>query len=1020
MDTQTDAHHHHHHDDADIALPTTEAEADAFVAAVMAEEDAHAHSSNSAMAKEHAALLDLVARAEATHVAIGNGSWFDPDNWYQGRVPDEGAKVLIPRGVQLDYDAANDVRLFTVRVDGQLDFATDIDTRMVVDTMVIAPGGLTTIGTADTPVDAGVTAEIIIANNGAIDVAWDPMLLSRGLISHGDIQIHGARKDSHEKVVADPMKGDTSIEFAEIPEGWQVGDTIVIAGTRYDGRKWDGSANAWFPAEDEIRTISKIEGNRVHFDEPLVHDHDTPRADLKTSIANYTRNVRIATENGADAEVHERGHFMAMHSDEVDIRYAEFFELGRTNKGPSSLNAGDFDTIEATSNVRGRYSFHLHRTGTEDVDNPAMAVGNAVFGSPGWGFVHHDSNAIFDNNASYNTFGAGFVAESGNEIGAWTNNIAIFARGRSWGAPKNQVDLSTFDTARGGDGFWFQGRMVESIDNIAASVNHGFVYFHRGAYADDMVLRFDASQFDVPETLYYNPNVRPDDVPVLGFSGNEVFAAKQGLHVVKANPNQGHDINSVFQDFTAWSVKSGAHFEYTSHYVIRNFDLIGKEATRFSNPDSGISFGGNVGDMTIVDVDIAGFRVGIDLQKKLVGFSGAERHSYTVIDAKFSDVGKEYDNYDPDLDTILTGADLPFLDPDLQLRGPLTYKEGHDDPNGRVVRIRGTKVDSLGETRFPGGFDGYNLKMSEVVRILENDGYYRTSDGQNYFLLEVFFSDRLNGDIYVETHPVFIDDNVPLGNKWHAYRNAVDNGVQDLEGEGAPVIDEARLFATLEGAEWVFFRDGAETETENSHDDHTGHHDETHDDHAAGDSDEPAAQEPAVPVIAGNVVDRAGMGLGDARVLFSPDQAPQIEAHADPLGAFRIDLASPLSGHLGVSRDYGPADPGLSSQAALEVLRLAVGLPPSWGEATAYDFIAADIDGNGRVNSADAQHLLRAASGMKTPHEPRWVFVDAEADLSHINEKNVSFEGGVRIDDFHAGLGDMTMVGILVGQLQEF
>jgi hypothetical protein len=50
------------------------------------------------MASEHQALLDLVPRSEATHVAIGNGDWFDPSTWYQGRIPDAGAKVLIPEG----------------------------------------------------------------------------------------------------------------------------------------------------------------------------------------------------------------------------------------------------------------------------------------------------------------------------------------------------------------------------------------------------------------------------------------------------------------------------------------------------------------------------------------------------------------------------------------------------------------------------------------------------------------------------------------------------------------------------------------------------------------------------------------------------------------------------------------------------------------------------------------------------------------------------------------------------------
>ena len=103
-----------------LPLPKTAAEADAYVAKVKAQPEAHAHSDDPKMAAEHAALLDLVPRAEATHVAIANGDWFDPDTWYEGRIPGADAKVLIPAGVSVTYDGESDVSLFTVRVDGEL------------------------------------------------------------------------------------------------------------------------------------------------------------------------------------------------------------------------------------------------------------------------------------------------------------------------------------------------------------------------------------------------------------------------------------------------------------------------------------------------------------------------------------------------------------------------------------------------------------------------------------------------------------------------------------------------------------------------------------------------------------------------------------------------------------------------------------------------------------------------------------------------------------------------------------
>ena len=806
----------HDHMDAPVTLPTTSAEVEAFVTTIKSSEEVHVHDAGSVKLPEHQALLDLVPRADATHIAIGNGSWFDADNWYEGRIPESNAKVLIPDGVHMTYDGESGARLLTVRVDGRLEFANDVSSKMVVDTMVVTPGAQLTIGTEHAPVEAGVKVDIVIANNGPIDVDWDPMLLSRGIVSHGDVEIHGAVTDSHDKVIDDPMEGDTWLDFGDLPEGWEVGDTIVIAGTHYDGYSWDNTVGALVhhEPEDEIRTISHIDGTRVFFDDPLIFDHDAPRDDLKTSVANYSRNVTIATENGADAEVHERGHVMFMHSDNINVSYAEFFELGRTDKSELALNASEFDDIASDSNVKGRYAVHIHRAGVDDPDHPAVIEGNAVFGSPGWGFVHHDSNALLDNNATYNTFGAGYVAESGNETGSWTDNIAIYAKGTSWTLLKNGVDLGNFDTGKTGDGFWFQGRMVESSGNIAASVNHGFAYFHRGAFADDAQMQFNANVSAIPGAFHYAETVNPDDVPILNFHDNEVFAAKQGLHVVKANSIQGHDVHSVLDGFTAWSVLSGAQLEYTSHYLLKDFDLVAREDADFNHPLYGIAFGPNVFDMTIVDAKIDGFRDGIDLHKSSTTDAiTPDTHDYTIVNADIENVTESYANYDPALDTILSGASK-IATPDILLDGPLTYKEGYPDPTARVVEISGSKTDSLGTTEFGTGPDNFNVRLPEVVKILETQGYYSNEDGSKYFLLDLYFSDRLTGEIFFETHPVFINDNVPLGSEFHSYHSAKDNGLRDLQSPDTSVSDDAILLDILTFEQGAYSEEAANVDEE--------------------------------------------------------------------------------------------------------------------------------------------------------------------------------------------------------------
>ena len=94
---------------------------------------------------------------------------------------------------------------------------------------------------------------------------------------------------------------------------------------------------------------------------------------------------------------------------------------------------GTLTTVEADSNIKGRYSFHFHKTGTTDQENPAIAIGNTVSGSPGWGFVQHSSNANFIDNVAFDVFGAGFAAEDGDETGIWQRNMAIKAEGIGYG-----------------------------------------------------------------------------------------------------------------------------------------------------------------------------------------------------------------------------------------------------------------------------------------------------------------------------------------------------------------------------------------------------------------------------------------------------------------------------------------------------------------------------------------------------------------------------------------------------------
>ncbi len=756
------------------------------------------HSSVSAQHEHHAqAMSGLIDLSDITHTAVADGSWFDAATWSGGLIPDADAWVLIPPAVQVTYDQISNTALTAVRVEGQLKFSTTQSSQMIVDTLLIETSGRLLMGTPNQPVADNVQVALLFRDMGDLDVSKDPSLMGRGLLARGPVSIHGARKTTHLKVAVDPLAGQQQIQLASAPENWSVGDTLVIAGTKYSGWKWDNDISQvrYHGTQDEVVTITAINSATISINLPLVYDHFTPRADLKTSVANMSRNITIATQAPDTTPTHRRGHVMFMQQAAVDVRYASFWQLGRTDKSFLTLEAEDFDTIVPDSNVRGRYAFHLHRKGIADVKRPAIAIGNAVMGSPGWGYVHHDSNAIFHNNVSFDTFGAGFVAETGNEIGVWTDNLAIKAEGNSAFNPKNGNDRELFDIGRTGDGFWFQGRMVRSVNNIAASVNHGFVYLHRGSG----MLPFPGTAFMLPEAMRRDGLSSVDDAPILSFNDNESFASTVGLYVVKANPNQQHDIQSHFSGFTAWEVRAGSAMEYTSHYLLEDFDIIGKTPEAFSEAAFGIEFGTNTSDMVINGAHIANMPVGVILSKTYTApVPPPETNQYVLIDVSYDQVPLTMEFYDPTIDVVLQSADLNPGQFNVDINGGIYEYLSPATSAGSGLSWVGTKTDQIGSTPVPAGTDAIGVPAFDMIAQCAEDGYYRTAGGTPYAVVEEYFTERATGTIHKLGIKTLLGPNVDaaLGNQFSAWRDAFQVGLIDLNSQAPTPADDVFTTAT--------------------------------------------------------------------------------------------------------------------------------------------------------------------------------------------------------------------------------
>ncbi len=560
---------------------------------------------------EHLALLDLVPHAQATHKAIRNGSWFDPNTWEGGQIPEDDAKVLIPTRLHISYDQESTARIDTLRVDGTLQFAADQNTQLLIDTFVVAPDGTLLIGTEGQPVQADITTRITFTSDQPIDTTWDPKQLSRGLVSHGQARIFGVEKLDFVALQRDPLAGDNelilNLDGMSEPLGWQVGDQLVLGGTGYN---WRGSNDDNTQFQDEVLTITEINGNRIRFtnndiltgdNSVLRFDHQRPAGlqdQVSLYIANTTRNVVFETENADQTPIQQRGHVMFMHNADVQVLNAGFYNLGRSDKSQIVDDPGQNvdGSVGHGTNPRGRYALHFHRTGVDDIHGiPALAQGNAVVGSPGWGIVHHDSHAVLTDNVVFDVMGAGIVAESGNEIGAWHNNLTIKTTGDA--NPGHDITpqsprTNRFDFGFNGEGYWVQGAaQVAMTDNIAissAGPGIAFLGFDSGTESvrDAQTVAVDTLPSELQDIAKGNKDESMIDVaavPLRQLTGFQSYNAIEGISLwgrvmnadgqltVSGKPTTAHDYRSVIDDFALWNIhNSGVLLRYSGNVDLQD------------------------------------------------------------------------------------------------------------------------------------------------------------------------------------------------------------------------------------------------------------------------------------------------------------------------------------------------------------------------------------------------------------------------------------------------------------------
>lgn len=576
----------------------------------------------------HDSIPDLAANPTVT--SVKTGFWSDASIWSTGKVPGEGAVVRIAAGHTVTYNRVSDETIQAIGVDGTLRFATQVSTKMKVQTILVYKHGSLQIGLESAPVAENVRAEIVFADR-PLDLANDPEQWGNGLIALGHVRMYGREfGETYLRLAKEVRAGDTVLELAEpAAKGWRVGDVAFVPDTRQLAYA-QHTPRSNFSTQREFGRITAISADRKTFylDRAMKFDHLGARnangqIDFLPHVFTTSRNIYIHSERPSGV----RGHIAFLDTANVDIRYANFMDLGRTRMDAidNTVFNADGSVAHLGTNQDGRFAMHfLHLRGpwkTPANGYQFTFVGNSICWSESpsapkdirWGVVLNNSHyGWISKNIIRNSGGSAFFAQSGSEsYNVFEKNFVAGVHGTG-GRDNGGLE---------GAGFWFRGPNNVVRDNVVTNVlgdgveaAYGYKFYQ--VYAGPVKM---ATQKGAVPWKWVDVN----KAPILEFSGNEVYGATESgltlwwVGTFGSTPKASGQ--SVIKDLKIWHVYHHMYYGYETDNVL--FDgLVIRGDWSVQDYSRGMYFGDYPTSRNVVrNADIQGMKVGIEFSDVTMG-----------------------------------------------------------------------------------------------------------------------------------------------------------------------------------------------------------------------------------------------------------------------------------------------------------------------------------------------------------------------------------------------------------------
>jgi hypothetical protein len=303
--------------------------------------------------------------------------WSDPRAW-GGRVPGPQDVALVTRPVRLDRNVR--VAGVVVTPTGSLVFDPNLSVTLESTGNVIVRGGRLAMRPSGVQVVHRITF-VDVNESRYVGGGMDPKDTDVGLwIQDGGVlDLVGTHRLPWARAAA-IRRGATSITLEAAPEGWQVGDEIILTPTLSITAK---NAHAAY----DVNRVTGIVGNVVKLASPVNYDHPVVSVgrgkSLGCEVLNLTRNVVVGGTPTGRAHVMFTGN-----SGRQNISCVRIEHIG-PQKYQGKIGR---DRLPLREPVLGRYGFHFHMAG--DTSRGSVVQGLVVTKCGSHAFVLHNSNGI--------------------------------------------------------------------------------------------------------------------------------------------------------------------------------------------------------------------------------------------------------------------------------------------------------------------------------------------------------------------------------------------------------------------------------------------------------------------------------------------------------------------------------------------------------------------------------------------------------------------------------------------------